>query len=320
MGVRVFLLGLCCLLMIDARSQDLPKNIKVHDPAIIKQDNVYHLFATGRGIAHWSSLDLITWKQEKRVLEQAPIWAVNDITGFKDHIWAPDISFYKGTYYLFYSVSVFGKNTSAIGLVTNTTLNANDPAYTWIDRGKIIQSIPGKTNWNAIDPNLIVDTDGTPFLSFGSFWGGLKLVKLSEDRLKVNQSINDILTIASRKNTVANPIEAPFIYKKDEYFYLFASIDYCCKGAQSTYKVIVGRSKKLNGPFLDREGKKLTDGGGTIMLSGNEEWHGVGHCAVAKLNADDYVVFHGYDAADKGIAKLLIRKITWRDAWPTVTL
>jgi len=308
------------MLIINAKGQDLLKNIKVHDPAIIKQDSVYYIFATGKGITRWSSLDLMNWKQEKRVFEQVPAWAVNDIPGFKDHIWAPDISLYKGTYYLFYSVSVFGKNTSAIGLATNTTLNADDPAYKWVDQGNIIQSTPGKTHWNAIDPNLVVEADGTPYLSFGSFWGGLKLVRLSKDRLKVDQPIDDLPTIAIRKSTGANPIEAPFIYKKDKYFYLFASIDYCCKGAQSTYKLIVGRAEKVNGPFLDQEGKKLTEGGGTIILSGNGNWHGVGHCAVAKLDADDYMVFHGYDAADKGISKLLVRKITWLNAWPTVTL
>jgi arabinan endo-1,5-alpha-L-arabinosidase len=320
MGARVFLLGLYCLLFSDARSQDLPINIKVHDPAIIKQDSVYYIFATGRRIARWSSVDLITWKQEKRVFEQPPSWAVNDIPGFKDHVWAPDISFYKDKYYLFYAVSVFGKDTSAIGLATNTTLNANDTAYRWVDHGNIIQSIPGKTNWNAIDPNLVVDTDGTPYLSFGSFWGGIKLVKLTKDRLKVDGSLATLPTLAIRKNKGANPIEAPFIYKKGNFFYLFASIDYCCKGAESTYKVIVGRAENVHGPFLDQDGKKLTEGGGTIVLSGDENWHGVGHCAVAKLNADDYMVFHGYDAADKGISKLLIRKIAWQDAWPRVTL
>ncbi len=300
--------------------QTLLKNIKVHDPALIKQDSVYYLFATGKGITKWSSLDLVHWKPEKRVFEQAPEWAVRDIPGFKDHIWAPDISFYKGTYYLFYSVSVFGKNTSAIGLGTNTTLHASDSCYRWVDHGNIIQSTPGKTNWNAIDPNLVVDKNGIPYLSFGSFWGGVKMVKLTKDRLKVDQPINEIPTLAIRKNTGANPIEAPFIYKNGKYFYLFASIDYCCKGAQSTYKVIVGRSENVNGPFLDQEGKKLTDGGGTIILKGDENWHGVGHCAVVKLNTEDYMIFHGYDAADKGISKLLIRKITWTDAWPRVIL
>lgn len=313
-------IGLYSLFNMNSMGQYVAQNIKVHDPTIIKQDSLYYLFATGRGLKSWSSSDLVNWKQEKCIFEQAPEWALRDIPGFKDHIWAPDISFYKGTYYLFYSVSVFGKNTSAIGLVTNTTLNVNDSAYHWVDRGNIIQSIPGKTNWNAIDPNLIVDENGTPYLSFGSFWSGLKIVKLTKDRLKIDQPLTEIVTLASRKNTGANPIEAPFIYRKGKYFYLFASIDYCCKGVQSTYKVIVGRATSVLGSYIDQEGKKLIEGGGKIIVRGNEHWHGIGHCAVANFDNEDYIVFHGYDAGDKGISKLLVRKIKWNDAWPTVVL
>lgn len=308
----------------NAIAQDLAQHIKVHDPVIIKQDSTFYIFATGKGIARWSSKDMIHWKREKPVFEQAPTWGVKDIVGFKDHIWAPDISFYNGKYYLFYSVSVFGKNTSAVGLATNKTLNEDDANYKWVDQGKIIQSTPRETDWNAIDPNLIIDEKGIPYLSFGSFWGGLKLVKLTRDSLKVDDPVNEITTIASRRaanvKTGANAIEAPFIYKKDKFYYLFASIDYCCKGEKSTYKVIVGRADKVNGPYKDKEGKNLAEGGGSIVVSGNDNWYGVGHNAVANFNNQDYLVFHGYDASDKGISKLLIRKIKWQNGWPTVNL
>ncbi|RZL49556.1 MAG: arabinan endo-1,5-alpha-L-arabinosidase [Pedobacter sp.] len=308
----------------NAIAQDLAQNIKVHDPVIIKQDSTFYIFATGKGIAKWSSIDMINWTREKPVFENPPEWAIKDVLGFKDHIWAPDISFYNGKYYLFYSVSVFGKNNSAIGLTTNKTLNENDPNYKWIDQGKIIQSIPRETDWNAIDPNLIIDQKGNPYLAFGSFWGGLKLVKLTKDSLKVDGSLNDITTIANRRaanvKTGANAIEAPFIYQKDKYYYLFASIDYCCKAEKSTYKVIVGRADKVTGPYKDKEGKNLTEGGGSIVVSGNKNWYGVGHNAVAIFNKQDYLVFHGYDASDKGISKLLIRKFKWQNGWPTADL
>lgn len=309
----------------------------VHDPVMIKQDSVYYLFCTGWGITCMSSKDMVTWKAEKPIFEKAPEWAVKDIPGFKGHIWAPDISFYNGEYYLFYSVSAFGKNTSCIGLATNKTLHPADPNFHWVDRGKIIQSIPGVTNWNAIDPNLITDKKGIPYLVFGSFWDGLKMVKLNQDRLSLAENTDKIPTVASRKkdSSEANPpaigdnpvdaggnaIEAPFVFKKDKYYYLFASIDYCCKGVKSTYKMIVGRSQNVKGPYLDKDGTPMAKGGGTIVVAGDKNWYGVGHCGVYNFSGKDYIVFHAYDASDNGKPKLMIKEIAWdTDGWPLVTI
>jgi len=318
---------------ITTRAQELKTDISVHDPVIIKQDSAYYIFCTGMGIAMWSSADKVHWIREQSVFASAPQWVVDAISGFKGHIWAPDISYYNGLYYLFYSVSAFGKNTSAMGVVTNTTLHTNDPAYKWVDHGKVVQSIPGKTNWNAIDPNLITDKNGTPYLAFGSFWDGLKLVKLNKDRLSVAEDINNIPTIATRKKEAAenlpavdgnpvdaggNAIEGPFIYRHDKYFYLFASIDYCCKGPKSTYKMIIGRSKTLKGPYLDKTGLAMNKGGGSILLEGDSHWYGVGHNGVAHFDGDDYIVYHGYDAADRGISKLQLKKLKWVDGWPVI--
>ncbi|HZL10621.1 MAG TPA: arabinan endo-1,5-alpha-L-arabinosidase [Prolixibacteraceae bacterium] len=311
------------------------QSIIVHDPVMIRQNNTYYVFCTGWGISVFSSPDMKNWKKEKPVFEKAPQWAVDAIPTFKGHIWAPDISFFKGEYYLYYSVSAFGKNTSCIGLATNKTLDSSDPEFKWIDQGKVIQSFPGITNWNAIDPNLILNKDGSPYLTFGSFWDGIKLVKLSPDAKSVAEDINRIPTIASRKSdpNAANPpsvdnnpvdaggnaIEAPFVFRKENYYYLFASIDYCCKGVNSTYKMIVGRSGKLTGPYLDRLGKPMASGGGSLLLEGDENWYGVGHNAVVSFDGIDFLVFHGYDAHDEGKPKLNIRKLDWdKDGWPVV--
>lgn len=332
-------LVLLAILFLSAKNldaQELQTNISVHDPVIIKQDSLYYIFCTGNGIASWSSEDMIHWKHEKPVFAEAPKWAVEAIPGFKRHIWAPDISYYNGLYYLYYSVSAFGKNTSAIGVATNKTLHTDSPDYLWIDHGKVIQSIPGKTNWNAIDPNLITEKNGTPYLAFGSFWDGLKLVKLNKDRLSVAESLDHLPTIASRKKSSntsenlpavegnpvdagGNAIEGAFIFKKNNYYYLFASIDYCCKGSKSTYKMIIGRSKNVQGPYLDEAGLPMAQGGGTILLQGDQNWYGVGHNAVFTDQKTDYLVFHGYDAADRGISKLRIEKLSWdKNGWPII--
>jgi len=331
-ALRIFvlaLLGFAIGVQVQAQS------IIVHDPVMIRQNETYYIFCTGNGISVFSSTDMKSWKSEKPVFSSAPQWAVEAIPTFKGHIWAPDISFFNGEYYLYYSVSAFGKNTSCIGLATNKTLDPGDSQFKWVDQGKIIQSFPGKTNWNAIDPNLITDEKGTPYLTFGSFWDGIKMVKMAPDAKSVAEDIDRIPTIASRKtdpnapnppsvdnNPVdagGNAIEAPFIFRKGKYYYLFASIDYCCKGVNSTYKMIVGRAEKVTGPYLDQSGKSMTNGGGTILLAGDTNWHGVGHNAVVSFDGTDYLVFHAYDAHDEGKPKLNIRKLNWTpDGWPEI--
>jgi arabinan endo-1,5-alpha-L-arabinosidase len=311
-------------------------SVVTHDPVMIKQDSVYYLFATGWGIDCWSSTDLKQWKREKVIFDKAPQWAVDAIPEFRGHIWAPDISYHNGQYYLFYSVSAFGKNTSCIGLAINKTLHPQSPDFKWVDLGKVIQSIPGKSNWNAIDPNIIVDKKQIPYMSFGSFWDGLKLVQLTPDFKQPAQDVMTIPTIATRKQDPYSPnppsidnnpvdaggnaIEAPFIYKKGKYYYLFASIDYCCKGVNSNYKMIVGRAKQPQGPFLDMAGKSMASGGGTIVLQGNKKYAGIGHNAVVNINNADYIVCHAYDNTVDGRPLLKIIKIDWVKGWPTAKL
>ncbi|HVS54101.1 MAG TPA: arabinan endo-1,5-alpha-L-arabinosidase [Opitutaceae bacterium] len=313
-----------------------PLRIPVHDPVMIRERGAYYIFATGMGISVWSSKDMEHWQHEKPVFSAPPEWAVAAVPGFRGHIWAPDISFFDGKFYLYYAVSAFGKNTSCIGVATNVTLDPADPRFKWEDHGKVIQSFPGKTNWNAIDPNLIVDERGTPWLTFGSFWDGLKIAKLAPDRLAIDDDVANLPTIASRKplpsaenppappgNPVeagGNAIEAPFVFRHGGYYYLFASIDYCCRGPKSDYKMIVGRARDVRGPYVDAAGAPLAHGGGTLVLAGDSDWYGVGHCAVCEFDGTDYLIFHGYDAADQGRSKLRIEKLAWnRDGWPAVT-
>lgn len=313
------------LLITTVAHAQLQTNISVHDPVIIKQDSTYYIFCTGMGISMWSSADMQNWKKEKPVFDKAPQWAVDAIPSFKGHIWAPDISYHNGKYYLYYAASAFGKNTSVIGLATNKTLNTSSKDYKWEDQGKVIQSVPGRDMWNAIDPNEIDDEQGNHWLTFGSFWNGMKLVKLSNDFKSVAQP-EEWYTVAARQRNFMLPdsvagdaaIEAPFIYKKDNYYYLFVSFDYCCRGEKSTYKMMVGRSEKIQGPYADRDGLAMNLGGGSTVLEGDKNWHGVGHNAVVNFGGTDYLVFHGYDANDNGKPKLRIEKLIWNNGWPVV--
>ncbi|MFW6205834.1 MAG: family 43 glycosylhydrolase, partial [Gemmatimonadota bacterium] len=185
--------------------------------------------------------------------------------------------------------------------------------------------------YNAIDPNLVVDDEGTAWLSFGSFWNGIKLVKLADDRLSVARP-QEWHTIASRHrywkldeadagDTFNSAIEAPFIFKKHGYYYLFVSWDRCCAGANSTYKIVVGRSENVTGPYLDRTGEDMRFGGGSLVARGNDDWAAVGHNAAYTFDGTDYLVFHGYDLNDEGRSKLWITEMEWDDdGWPVVSL
>lgn len=302
-------------------------DIPVHDPVIIRQDSTYYIFCTGMGISIWSSTDMQHWKKENPVFDKAPQWAVDAVPGFKGHIWAPDISYHNGTYYLYYAISAFGKNTSCIGLATNKTLDASSKDYKWEDHGKVIQSVPGRDMWNAIDPNEIDDEKGNHWLTFGSFWNGIKLVKLNSELTSVAEP-EEWYTVAARQRNFLLPdsvagdaaIEAPFIFRKNDYYYLFVSFDYCCRGEKSTYKMMVGRSEKIEGPYTDRDGVAMNLGGGSLVLEGDKNWHGVGHNAVATFNGTDYLVFHAYDANDNGKSKLRIEKLGWVNGWPVISM
>jgi arabinan endo-1,5-alpha-L-arabinosidase len=322
---KIIYILICIYIVISSlQAQD----IRVHDPVLAKDGNTYYLFCTGMGISVFSSTDLQHWQKEKPVFSSPPAWAAEAVPGFKGHIWAPDIAFHNGLYYLYYSVSAFGKNTSCIGVATNKTLDPKSPEYKWTDHGKVIESVPGRDLWNAIDPNLAWGDQHQPWLTFGSFWSGIKLVKLNADLITIANP-QTWYTIAKRSRDYKTrdasggdaAIEAPFIFKKNNYYYLFVSFDFCCKGVNSNYKIMVGRSEKIEGPYIDKEGVRMEEGGGTLVLQGNKAWPGVGHNAAYTLDGKDYLVFHGYDAADDGKPKLKILTLQWdSNGWPETSL
>jgi arabinan endo-1,5-alpha-L-arabinosidase len=315
MNKRIYIVFCIYIVTSSLYAQD----VRVHDPVLAKNGNTYYLFCTGMGISVFSSADLQHWQKEKPVFNEPPTWAVEAV---------PDIAFHNGLYYLYYSVSAFGKNTSCIGVATNKTLDPKSAEYKWTDHGKVIESVPGRDLWNAIDPNLAWDNQHQPWLTFGSFWSGIKLVKLNSNLITIANP-QTWYTIAKRnrnyKTADANggdaAIEAPFIFKKNNYYYLFVSFDFCCRGVNSNYKIMAGRSEKIEGPYVDKDGVRMDEGGGTLVLQGNNAWPGVGHNAVYTFDGKDYLVFHGYDAAEDGKPKLKILTLQWdSNGWPQASL
>ena len=197
-------------------------------------------------------------------------------------IWAPDVSYFANAYHLYYSVSTFGSNRSSIGLATNKTLDPGSDQYRWMDQGRVVSSSQSD-DWNAIDPNVVMDESGQPWLSFGSFWSGIKLRKLDASSRKARRKRSDTVFNGSSAAETLIRLELsklPFIILKNGFYYLFVSFDFCCRGPQSTYNIRVGRAKKVTGPYVDRSGKDMREGGGTLVLEGEGRWRGPGHCAV----------------------------------------
>ncbi len=299
-----------------------PTNPTVHDPVMIKEGDTYYLFCTGMGVSILESNDMKTWRESGSIFTEAPAWTMEALPGFRGHMWAPDVIYHNGLYHVFYACSAFAKNTSVIGHVTNTTLDRNNPAYKWVDQGKIIQSVPNRDMWNAIDANIVIDDNGTPWMDFGSFWDGIKMVKLTPDLMAVAQP-EEWYSLSRRARTHTlddtdpgdGAVEAPFIFRKNGYYYLLVSFDYCCRGLNSDYKIAVGRSKNVEGPYFDKDGMSMAIGGGTIIAAKNKDYVGVGHCAAYSFDDGDYLIAHGYDAKT-GESKLVVRKMKWdNDGW-----
>lgn len=288
--------------------------ISTHDPSTIHKENgLYWYFSTGNGIQAVSSPDLRNWKMEKPIFERGtwPKWIDSTVTGFKGHFWAPDVIRMNGRYYLYYSCSTFGAATSAIGVATSPTLNPQSPNYRWTDQGMVVKS-KVRADVNAIDPGLMRDTDGRVYLVYGSFHGGIGAAEI--DTL-TGKAKTEIKKVAGGRES---DWEAPALVKEGQYYYLFVNNGFCCKGLNSTYYIVVGRSENPLGPFIDQTGKDLTAGGGTVVLRTDKQYIGPGHVGLLRESGRNLVSIHYYDADDRGRSKLGIRQLKYRSGWPVL--
>jgi arabinan endo-1,5-alpha-L-arabinosidase len=289
----------------------LSGSLGAHDPVMMPADGRFYLFSTGNNLGAKTSMNLLAWQNAPEVFTGStrPTWIGTAVPGVSN-LWAPDISFFGGVYHLYYSASTFGSNHSCIGHATRASLATGS----WMDHGQVICSNAGTNdNWNAIDPNVIVDQAGTPWLAFGSFWSGIKLIKLDQTGARSGTSLD---ALASRPSA-GGALEAPFIVRRCGFYYLFVSWDTCCKGADSTYNTRVGRSASVAGPYVDKDGVALLQGGGTLLVKGGDRYRGPGHNAVVFTDTAAYNVYHSYDANNNGQSVLRIADLVWdSDGWP----
>jgi arabinan endo-1,5-alpha-L-arabinosidase len=289
--------------------------VRVHDPsAIIKCKDEYWIFFTGRGVPSIRSRDMVNWAPGPRTFDVPPAWVAQAVPGGRPNsFWAPDIIKLGDRYMLFFAASVFGKNTSAIGVATNPTLDPADPAYHWTDGGMVVASHRGD-DFNCIDPAAFHDKDGKLWLTFGSFWSGIKLIQLDPATGRPIAADAPLHSLAH-----ASAIEGSYLYRHEQHYYLFASFGLCCRGVNSTYDTRVGRADQITGPYLDQNGRDMMKGGGTIVAKTEGPLIGPGQPGIFEENGKSWFSCHFYDATSNGSPKLSIRPLTWSaDGWPVI--
>jgi len=301
------------------------------DPSVIKaKDGYWYAYGTsdplreGEKTSHTipmaRSEDLVHWDYVGDAFgaTNRPFWATADAG-----IWAPDIRYIDGKYYMYYVVTETTvtpeRGDNAVGVATAPT-----PTGPWKDSGApVVGPRPGNGGflWT-FDPSELTAIDGTRYLYYGSYNGGVYVTKLSADGTR---TLGDPTMVA-----IDNRYEGAYVVRHGDYYYLFGSSANCCAGPTTGYSVYVGRSRSPEGPFLDREGHSMTASrvGGSIVVTPNgNKWIGTGHNAIATdLAGQDYLVYHAIDRADPyldepfGINErpMLLDRLDWIDGWPTV--
>jgi len=293
--------------------------MNAHDPStVIKCKDRYYIFATGQGIVSRSSADKVFWNAGPKVFANRPAWTTNAVPGFAGTFWAPEVLYVSNRYCLYYSVSTFGSQVSAIGLVTNPTLDPADPNYLWTDQGPVIASTNGLA-YNTIDPCLAWDATGKLWLCFGSYWNGIYLTQLDPVtglRITPNSTTYRLAYNSS--------IEASYLFRQGNYYYLFCNWGSCCDGVDSTYNIRVGRSTAITGPYLDKNGVNMVSGGGTLFLRASGKYSGPGHVGILSEGGTLFLTHHYYDANAwdsgynaYGTPRFAMLPLSWTaDGWP----
>lgn len=265
-----------------------------------------------RAAAGWPTRasDLTNFSDGGFALPMLPSWT-SAYTASSGDLWAPDASAHNGEYWLYYAASTVGSANSAIGLAVSSS---GEPG-TFVDSGAPVYTSADCPGSNAIDPASIVDTSGNAWLAFGSWSSGIQIVPVNNN--------TGVPTGASCTQLAYHPsgtgIEGSYIYPHGGYYYLFASIDTCCDGDNSTYRIIVGRSTSVTGPYTDRGGLTLTNGGGTILLSAHGNINGPGGESVFTGADGAVLVYHYYDGNNSGYPALGLNALGWTsDGWPYV--
>ncbi|KAK0625149.1 glycoside hydrolase family 43 protein [Bombardia bombarda] len=289
-----------------------------HDPSIIRRtDGTYFRFSTGGKIAIHTAPDLVgPWTYKGAVV---PSGSSINLAG-NQGLWAPDVTKIGDLYYLYYSVSSFGSQNSAIGLARSSSMDAGS----WTDVGAVGVTSTSSKSYNAIDANLVQHANGTYFMAFGSWWNGLHMVQMSATpKSTAGTSAFQLSYDGSDKAE-----EGAYMFKYGSYYYLFYSKGTCCgydatrPAAGKEYRILVCRSTSLTGGFVDKSGKACTSGGGTVVLPSHDWVYGPGGQGVYQDPRRGPVIYYHYVDTRVGYADGQKRfgwnKLDFSSGWPVV--
>ncbi len=293
----------------------LSGNKFAHDPTMIKVDDTYYRFWTGPHIPAATSTNLTHWNNAPTVYDGSysswtSTWLSKTPGNTFNFPWAPDVSAFGERIHIYSSFSAkFGDNISCITHLSTSDITSGD----WTDHGPVICT-EGNESYNAIDADVGLDVDGTPYLAFGSFWDGIEAFELNPDGSRKGASL--------RRLAWAPQIEAPVLFYRCGYYYLFVTWGLCCPGEgrsvdDLTYRVVAGRSENILGPYVDRNGKTMLSGGGTLIVEGDGvQWAAAGHSDVLFDGDAAYHLYHAY-AESNGAASLRIAELMFdAEGWP----
>ncbi len=198
-----------------------------------------------------------------------------------------------------------GEWTCGIGVAVS-----DKPEGPFTDHGKLFRSDEIGVQ-NSIDP-FYLEEDGKKWLFWGSFHG-IFAIELNSDGLTVKPG-------AEKRQIAGTAYEGTYILKKDGYYYLFASVGSCCEGVKSTYRTVYGRSDKLFGPYLTKDGKSMSDNQHELLIRGNDRFAGTGHNS--EITTDNkgksWILYHAIDIANPKGRVLMLDEVLWNNNWPSV--
>ena len=312
----IFAFGLAMITIVACADSEQPATYQnpvidrsLPDPTVIRaQDGYFYLYATEdtHNVPIYRSDDLVKWRYMGTAFTDATR-PMDMVPG--GGIWAPDINYINGKYVLYYSKSEWGGTWAAgIGVAWSSRPNGG-----FHDAHKLFVGTEIGIE-NCIDPYFVQDDDGRNYLFFGSFHD-IYGVELTADGLNLMEGTTPI-------KIAGGLIEATTIIKHDGYYYLIGSTGTCCEGANSTYRLVMTRSKNLLGPYVDRYGRSAIGDNFSPLLNKSPQVYGPGHCS--RFVTDDagqtWMLYHGYQASDvDGGRKVYLDRIKWgTDGWPTV--